>query len=171
DVAAGRARARNAVLRAAMVAAQPPIRGVQHEVRSAASARGAPAAGFAGEHGRVAAPVDEYEALLATREPRGDRSDYGWRETILQRLLAQVDDAHDGKLGAGRGAARELEALVASLPEVVPALERRRGAAEDHRAARELRAIDRSVARRIAQAFLLLEGAVVLLVDDDEREP
>jgi hypothetical protein len=52
----------------------------------------------------------------------------------------------------------------------VPGLERRRSGAEDHGAPRELRAVNRGVARRISQALLLLEGSVVLLIDDDKAQ-
>src|SRR5262249_57506776 len=55
DVAAGRARARNAFLGAAVMATKAPIGGVQDEVGGAASASGAPAAGLPAQHRRPAA--------------------------------------------------------------------------------------------------------------------
>src|SRR5581483_6631936 len=127
---------------------------------------GVPAAGLAGEDRRIAAPVDEDEALLAASEALLDRAHERRRETLLGRLPAQVDDAHRGQRRARHGALREREVLVAAVPRVLPALERGRRAAEDHRAAGELRAVDGGVAPGVAQPFLLLEGGVVLLVDD-----
>src|SRR5438477_4281617 len=88
-------------------------RGVEYEVRGAAAAGGAPAAGFASQHRRVPAAVDEHEALLAALQALGDRGQYRRGEAVVARLRAQVDRAHDGELGAGRGALRELEPLVA----------------------------------------------------------
>ena len=49
--------------------------------------------------------------------------------------------------------------------------QRRRRRAEHDRNAEPLRAHDRQVARGVAEAFLLLERAVVLLVDDDQARP
>jgi hypothetical protein len=169
-IPAGWAEARHRVLRAAMVAAQAPIRGVQHESRRAARAARGPAAGLAGEHRRVAAPVDEEKALLAERQAVANGFDRRIRKAVLNRLRAQIDGVNVRKARAWHGAFRQLDLLVAAGERVLPALERRRGGAEDHRAARALGESDRCVACGIAQPLLLLERGVVLFVDDHETE-
>src|SRR5207237_6404303 len=83
DVAAGRAGARDGLLGAAVVAAQPPIHRMENDVRAAAAAAGAPAARFASKHRRVAAAIDEHQALLATLEPRRDGLQHPRRNTML----------------------------------------------------------------------------------------
>jgi hypothetical protein len=55
-------------LEAAVVAAQALVGQVQHEVGGAAPAARDPAAGRAGQHRRIAAPVEEDQALLAALE-------------------------------------------------------------------------------------------------------
>ena len=72
-VAAGRTVARNRRLGAAMVAAQATVGGVQNHASGAALAPGCPAAGFAGEHRRIATAINENEALLASFQARRDR--------------------------------------------------------------------------------------------------
>src|SRR5438045_7329417 len=99
------------------------LRGMEDEVRGAAAACRAPAARFACQNRRVAAAIDEDEALLAALQALGDRRQYRRGKAVVARVLAQVDRAHDGERGAGRGPLGELEPLVAALPEVVPALE------------------------------------------------
>src|SRR4029079_12164891 len=83
-MAADRTGARNRLLRAAVMAAQaaPSIGGVQHHARGAAPAAGGPAARFAREHRRIAAPVDEDQALLAAGQPVGDFIDDFLRKTL-----------------------------------------------------------------------------------------
>ena len=84
--------------------------------------------------------------------------------------MPQVDRANCRQPGARHSALRQLEALVAARLPVVPGLERWRRGAEDRRAAGELRPVYRDVSRGVAQAFLLLERAVVLLVNHDQRQ-
>ena len=74
-----------------------------------------PAAGLAGEHRRVAAPVDEDQALLAARQARADRLEHGLRASRARRVSrAQVDRAHRRQPRAGHGALGQLEQLVAA---------------------------------------------------------
>jgi hypothetical protein len=86
DVAARRARARDALGVAAVVAAQARRLAVHDQPRAAARAPGLPGAGRALERGRVAAPVDEHERLLAAREPRA-REAAGRARLHLARAL------------------------------------------------------------------------------------
>ena len=73
DVAALRARARQALRVAAVVAAQLAVIAMDDEPRAAARAARLPAARRAQQRRRVAAAVDEHQRLLAAREPRLDR--------------------------------------------------------------------------------------------------
>src|SRR5258708_22377398 len=159
-IAAGRARARNGLLRAAMVAVQASIGGMQHEPPGAARAARIPAAGVARQHGRIAAAVDEHQALLAPRKASADRLEDRRTETLLGGMRPQVDGAHGGEPRAWRSALREHDALGTPLAEVVPALQRWRLAAEHHGTAGALRSVDRRAARRVPRALLLLAGAV-----------
>src|SRR5690606_33555875 len=72
DVAASRAGARNRRLGAAVVAAKAPVGGVHDKPHGAALAAGRPTAGLAREDGRVAAAIEEEQALLAALQPRRD---------------------------------------------------------------------------------------------------
>src|SRR5207245_4258307 len=105
------------------MAVQPAVGRVQHQPPRALRAPGVPAAGFASEYRRIAAPVDEHQALFAPGQATGDRVEERRGESLLERMRAQVHRADCRKPGAGRGALRQLEALVAALAEVVPALE------------------------------------------------
>ena len=95
---------------------------------------------------------------------------------------ARVDAAHARQAGqrigalGGADAARHRQPLVAAgavwrRRAGVPALQRRRGRTQDHLGARQLAAVQRQVARRIARAFLLLVARVVLFIDHDQLEP
>jgi uncharacterized protein (UPF0261 family) len=53
---------------------------------------------------------------------------------------------------------------------MMESFQRRRRRAEHDRNVQLMRAPDRDIARRIAQAFLLLEGGVVFLIDDDKLQ-
>jgi hypothetical protein len=94
DIAARGAGARDGALRAAMVAAQAPVGGVQDHAGAAALAAGGPSARLAGEHRRIAAAVDEHQALLLALKPRRDRRRQRRREAVLGGLAAQVEEAH-----------------------------------------------------------------------------
>jgi hypothetical protein len=76
-----------------------------------------------------------------------------------------------GRRAPGNRSLREVDALVSPRLRVLPALERWRRGAEDHRTACALGERHRGVASRVAQPFLLLERGVVLLIDDDQSEP
>ena len=71
---------------------------------------------------------------------------------------------------AAADALRHVEPPVAAFDAALPAFERRCRRAEQHRRRIELAAVDRHVARRVARAFLLLVGGVVLLVHHDQAQ-
>jgi hypothetical protein len=63
------------------------------------------------------------------------------------------------------------QALVAAFFAGLPALQRRRGRAQQHLGAFQLAAVHRQVARGVARAFLLLVAGVVFLVHHDQAQP
>src|SRR5439155_5965648 len=83
-VAARRASARNRLLAAAVVAVQTPIGRMQYEPPRAARAARITAAGFAREDRRIAAPIDEHQALLAPCQPLADRLEQRRTEAVLR---------------------------------------------------------------------------------------
>ena len=169
DVAAIGAGARHARFEAAVVAAQAPVRQVQHEVGGATLAARDPAAGRTGQHRRIAAPVEEDQALLAALEAQLQAGQQRRGKSFLQFLAPRVDDAHHGH-GLGHRALGQFQQAIAARRGVMESFQRRRGGAEHDRDVQLVRAPDRHIARRIAQAFLLLEGGVVLLVDHDQLQ-
>ena len=154
-------------LRAAVVAAQPVVLSVQHQVCVAPVAVRDPAAGEAHEPGRVAAPVDEQERLLGTGLRLLQRLDEHVGEAVVEGALAQVDDVDAGRGGAA-GTVRQLEPAVAVSAHVVDGLQRRSGAPEHDRSPGVPGAHHREVARGVPEPVLLLEREVVLLVDDEQ---
>src|SRR6267378_8013398 len=116
-----------------------------HDALPISSAARSPAAGLAGEHRRVAAPIDEHQALLVLFEPCSYCAQQRCRQTLLQRGLPQVDRANRRQSGARHSALGQLEALVAARSPVVPGLERWGCGTEDRRAAGELGPVHRDV--------------------------
>ena len=135
---------RNPRFPAAMVAAQRALGLVQHDIRAATRTAGDPAAGVARQDRRVAAPVQEHEALLAAFEARFQRRDERPRQAFHRcppapALLFQVDQPDARQHRVGDGAARQRQARVAALVGLPPAFQRRRRRAEHDRNAELLR--------------------------------
>jgi hypothetical protein len=99
-----------------------------------------------------------------------ERGEQFGAEAFLQLLAPRVDHAH-APACLGHGALGQLQQAVAAGPGVMKGLQRGRRGAEHDRDVALLRAPDRHVARRVAQAFLLLEGGIVLFVDHDQAQP
>ena len=142
-----------------------------HQVRGAAPAARDPAAGRAGQHRRVAAPVEEHQALLAALEPlaqRGEQRARTGRPATSRGACRR--SAHVGMASATARSRQFEQAVAPGLRVHGKGFQRGRGRAEHDRDVALLGAPDRDVARRIAQAVLLLEGGVVLFVDDDQLQ-
>src|SRR5205085_2828825 len=111
DVATRRAAARNRLLGAAVMAVQASIRGVEHEPSSAALAARVPAARLARQDRRIAAPVDENQALLAPSEALRNRFEHRRAEALLDRRSAHVHRTDPRQPRTRRRALRKLDAL------------------------------------------------------------
>ena len=85
------------------------------------------------------------------------------------RMTAQVDDRHL-RQRPGRRPLGERQTHEPAARDVLRALQRRRGRAEDRQRAGVLRAHHRQIAPVVADALLLLERGIVLLVDDHHAE-
>ena len=114
---------------------------------------------------RPAAAVDEHDRLAAALAHLGQ----GVAGSLVQRAGAAVATAHVEQLNRRQCAAvdpaRQFDPL-----QRVPALGARRRRAEDERGARLGGAAPGDLAGVVARVTLLLVGAVVLLVDDDQPQ-
>ena len=119
-IATGGTGVRHALLRAAVVAAQAAVFLVQHQLARAVLALGQPATGGAHEHRRIAAAIDEDEALFLALQAIVDGGEQGFAQSVLQRQLGDVHAAHDGQGRRLHGALRQLQQLVAAALRVVP---------------------------------------------------
>ena len=120
---------------------------------------------------RIAAPVQEQHRLLAAAPRLLDASDGARRQpSPARRTFALEVDQGDVRQPGEAEARGKLEPAVAPAFGVEPGLDRRRRRGQHDRRLLETRAHDRHVARVVDDALLLLVGALVLLVDDDEAE-
>jgi hypothetical protein len=143
---------------------------MHHQPRIAAMAGRHPAARAAKQHRGKAATVDEHQTLLAARQPRLDGLQQRLGKALPGRETARVHQVDVGQRRTFRRPLGQLQHGIAAGTGVVPAFQGGRGGAQQHRHVRLAGAGHRHVPRRIAQAFLLFVGGVVLLVHDDERQ-
>ena len=142
-----------------------------HQPGAAVRALQPVAAGAAQGQRRIAAAVEEQQRLLLALEGRLHRFAQRRRQPGLprRRLAPQIDQPHLRQL-RDAVAVRQMQEAVAPGLHVVHGLQRRRRGGEDHRDLRQMPAHHRHVARLIDDAILLLEGLLMLLIDDDEAE-
>ena len=152
-----------------MMAAQLTGAAVQRHARVAVRAGGCPAAGAAKQAGRVAAAIQKHDHLPAGLEVPPHGLHRRLRQPLIARDAAQVHETH-ARGPCGAGPLRQGQPRIAPLRHVLERLERRRGRSEHDGYLRALRPPDCQIARRVAEAFLLLVGGVVLLIDHDEAE-
>ena len=146
---------------AAVVAVQAAV-AMERQRHVAAPAPARVAAGAAVDRPRDAAAVQEQHRASSPLLDAGELGEQRRRERV-SRLAAQVDEAHGRHRRAD--ARRQLEPV-----EPRPALHPRGRAPVDGDGAFERGALRGHRARVVARVRLLLEGAVVLLVDDDQAE-
>jgi hypothetical protein len=127
-------------------------------------------AAAAHHEGREAAAVEEHDRLIARGQRLGQRGEERLRDQIgVGAERAQVDDRDLGQRPAG-GPCHQRHQLVAPGGRRGVRLEAGRGRAEHAHRAGALRPHQRDVAAVVAHALVLLERAVVLLVDHDDAE-
>ena len=169
--AAGRAFHRDGLCGAALVADEAAAEAMFDHTRVAGVAADLMATGAADRQWRVAATVQEEQRLFAGGEAFGDRlcQRVGDPAAGLQIGRPQVDRRHVRQT-CDAEAFGQVEARVFAGVGVGPAFEARGGGGEHHGGALDRGAQHRHVAGVIEHAVLLLVGAVVLLVDNDEAE-
>ena len=130
-------------------------------------------AGRAEHAGRVAAPVDEKDHLLAPVEPvvhlvhQQPRQRDG--SARPQHLDAHVDDVDRRQLAVVH-APGERRQVVLARPDIRDRLQRGRGGAQQAHGLAELGAIDRHVATVVPRRLVLFVGGFVLLIHDDQPQ-
>ena len=156
---------------AAVVALQRAADAVFHQPGGAVGALHAMAAVAAQRQRRVAAAVEEQHRLFAAGHRVADGGDQGGRQEVaaLGRCRTHVDRGDGGEDGAAV-ACRQGDAAVAAGLDVGEGFQRGRGGDQHGRRGAEPGADHGHVAGVVNDAFLLLEGGFVLLVDDDEAE-
>ena len=154
---------------AAVMAAQLSGRAVVDESRIAVRALGSPSAVAAQQHRREAPSIDEDQHLAVGREVLLDGVVQRGAEAAIEARAADVQHAIDGH-GSAAGPLGQPRVAIASPAHVGQRFQRRRGAAQNYRNGQHLPALDGHVPGRVTQTVVLLEGAVVLLVDDDDAQ-
>jgi hypothetical protein len=166
----------------AVVAGQPAAAPVVRERHVARGAVPHLAALAALHEGRIAAAVQEQDALLAAPEPLGDRAlqlrdrisgrrpcsgPVSARSRLRSARRSTTRTAGSGRPPRGPGARA---AGTCRTPHVVPALQRRGGGAEHTERAFHPGPYRGDLARVVARRLALLVRALVLLVDDDRAQ-
>src|SRR4029077_16343184 len=126
------------------------------------------------EHrGRKAPAIQEENGLFSPAQPGVNRFQQGGRKNgrpgCGARQPAHIENP-DHRQVAVVGALGESDQKVFSSLGMVPTFHRGSRASQNDSASFPLRAEDRHVARVIARRFLLLVGALVLFVDDDDTQ-
>ena len=93
DIAAIWTGARDAGFEPAVVAAQAPVHQVDHQIGGTAVAARDPATGAAGQHRRVAAPVEKDQALLAECGATLDGGQCGFSRPVSMQRPAGIASA------------------------------------------------------------------------------
>ena len=134
---------------------------------------------------RVAAPIEQQDALLPLREAIGERRlelvaddepqpvgrvALGGRVARFARGSRRSTTSTDRQPRLADALGQREQRVLARSSRVHPALEARRRAAEDDDRALVARAHDRHFARVVARRLALLVARLVLLVDDDGAE-
>ena len=155
----------------AMMAHQHAAEAVLDQPRIAIGALILMPAGAAERQRRVAPAVEEQQRLLAAVEGRENLAGEARRDPLafFRRLLAHIERGDVGQRRIGEARGQQHMAVAAEIG-VVARFDRGRGRAEDHPRLGEFGAHHRHVAGVVVDPVRLLEGAVVLLVEDDQPE-
>ena len=188
DVAAGRAGARYALGKTAVVAAQRAVDLVKNPVGAAMRTLAFPAAVVAGQHRGIAAPVQKNQRLLAARDPFGNGVNQHWRNHAMSGLEVHVHAPYTRQPAApviaqgwissslGSNPQRHGQQLVFASEGCLPAFQGRGGGPEHdptgpyrgRSRAFQPGPVYRQIAGGVAGPFLLLVARVVLFVDQNQ---
>ncbi|MNM38523.1 hypothetical protein D3C81_492800 [compost metagenome] len=153
----------------AVVAVQPSPGLMPGVPGIAALAGSAPAALVADEGGCIATAVEKQHHLIARRQVLRHQLLQLGGEPGLQPHALDVEDHLAGGLGVA-GTPRQAEVVILASFGIVQGLKRRGGGAEQYGDAGAMGPHHREIPGVVAKTVLLLEGAVVFLVDDDDAE-
>ncbi len=153
----------------AVVAVQPSPGLMPSVPGIAALAGGAPAALVTDQGRGIATAVEKQHHLIARRQMLRHQLLQLGRESGLQPHVLDIQDHLTGGLGIA-GAASESEVVILASASVVQCLQRRGGRAKQDGDTGTMGPHHRQIPRVVAKTVLLLEGAVMLLVDDDDAE-
>ena len=169
--AAARAEHRGALLVVAEVAAGGVVGAMERQRDAATFALHGLAAIRADQGTRMPATVQEEDRLLAAFEAGADAVGQFTREDVLalgvQDLATHVHDAEGRHRAVIDALGHHIEGVAAGRS-VLPSLERRGGRTQHAGRAEERSPHHRDVAAMVHRRLTLLEGRLVLLVDDDE---
>ena len=156
---------------AAMVAGQRAAEAVLDQPGGAVGALEAMAAAFAQGERRVAAAVEEQQRLLAALHGLRRLPHEARRQPLpLGRAVRAQVDRGEVRHRPRRKARPQHLAPVAALLRVDPRLDRRRRRGQHHRRALDPPAHHRHVAGVVGHAVVLLIGALVLFIHDDQPQ-
>ena len=119
----------------------------------------------------IAPPVEQQDDLPLFPEGPVHRLPERLAQPAQEALLVAQVDHVDGRHRPALDPICHDQPRVLSQLGVSPAFQRRRGRAQEHRHALELRPLDRDVAGMIPRHGLLLERAFMFLVNDDQPQP
>ena len=131
-----------------------------------------PMAAFSAEsEGRIAPTIDEQHRLLTGCQGPGYRCRQGWGDesTPRRRVRSQIDNLDAGHRGTAV-TVRQVDAAVACGSDIHIRLQRRRRGCKDDRAFAQPCPHHRHVAGVVTDAVLLLEAAVMFLIDHNQSE-
>ena len=156
---------------AAMVAHERAAEAMLHQPRAAIGALKAMAAALAQGERRVAAAVEKQQRLFAALQRLLDHRAKARRNPFAARRsrLLHVDGVQVRQFAPAIAIGQQ-QAAIAALFGVDARLDGGRGGGEYRGAVFEPRAHHRHVARIVGDAVLLLVGAFVFLIDDDEPQ-
>ena len=169
DVAAGRTGTWNGGITAAMMAPKTPVSEMHDKVGRAMRTVADPSTRAAGEHWRIAAPVQEHQALLAAGKTVLQCRQQAGRDALMRALAAEINTSD---LGHDRGHCPDSQADTPVTPRlgVHPGFQRGGRRTQHDRHLLLPGPPDRNITRRVANPLLLFVGGVMLLVDQDQSQ-
>ena len=157
------------LLEPAVMAAKPAFSGMDDQAGVAIPAGRHPAAIMANQGGSVTPAIDEQQRLLPPGQRGGNASCQLGGHALIQPLGADVQYL-EARRRRVAGAVGQFQEGVAAFPDIVQALQRGRRRAQQNGRVPLPGAHHGDIARRVAEALLLLKGTVMFLVQNDQAQ-